>query len=70
MVGLYKIVNNKVIIKFEWDYMKDVFDYDIYFKDKLLGELFKKIKFIIINESDLGKFNKVYVIIEVDMKGN
>ncbi|MDX5727756.1 hypothetical protein SIK46_17275, partial [Clostridioides difficile] len=70
LVGSHKIVNNKVIIKLEWDYMKDVFDYDIYLKDKLSGESFKKIKSITINESDLGKSNKVYATIEVDMKGN
>ncbi|MGL6107118.1 hypothetical protein [Romboutsia sp.] len=63
----YEVVNNKILIKLSWDYIKGVYDYEIYLKNNSEENLdFKLFKNIKIKEEDVLD-NIVSATVELDL---
>lgn len=63
----YEVINNKVLIKLLWDYIEDVYDYEIYLKNNSKEEIdFKLFKNIKIKPEEVLD-NKVNTNIELDL---
>lgn len=63
----YEVVDNKILIKLSWDYIEDVYDYEIYLKNNLKQDSdFKIFKNLNITAEDVVE-NKVNTIIELDL---
>ena len=64
----YYIIDGKLIINLEWDYIKDIYEYDLYLKNNSLNEKdFKLFKSIKVSEEDIKNSNRVSSTIEVDL---
>ena len=64
----YEIVDNKMILKLTWDYLKDVYDYDIYLRNNTLNESnFNVVKSINIKEEEIPENGKITTTLEIDL---
>ncbi|MEG1312395.1 MAG: hypothetical protein RSD47_10370 [Romboutsia sp.] len=63
----YEIIDNKVIVYLEWDYLENVYDYDLLVKNNSLNEnefsIYKSIK---INKDEI-KNNRIKYTIEIEL---
>lgn len=67
----YDVMDNKAIISLEWDYIKDIYDYDIELRNNALDEReFKLYNNIKITEEDVNDSGKVMTTIEVELIDN
>lgn len=67
----YDIMDNKAIINLEWDYIKDVYDYDIEVRDNSSNEnKFKVYNNIKITQDDISDLGKVKTTIEFELSDN
>ena len=64
----YEVVDNKLQITLIWDYMENIFDYEVYLKNNSLGDskykLAEKVK---VKEDDIKESKKIKTVIEVDL---
>ncbi|MGL4914556.1 MAG: hypothetical protein ACRC3Y_19225 [Romboutsia sp.] len=64
----YEIVENKVQITLIWDYIENIFDYEVYLKNNSLGDskhkLVDKVK---VKQEDIGESKKIKTVIEVEL---
>lgn len=64
-----KIDGDKLVISLNWDYLEDIYEYEVYLKNNSLEEkdfsLFKSIK---ISKDDIKENNKINTTITIDLK--